>query len=105
MTERLYYDDAYTTEFTARILERVPGERPAVVLDRTYFYPTGGGQPNDTGVIGGVPVIDVLTREADGAVLHVLAGEPPAGDEVEGRVNWERRFDFMQQHTGQHILT
>ena len=105
MTERLYYDDAYTTEFTARIVERVPGERPAVVLDRTYFYPTGGGQPNDTGVIGGVPVIDVLTRAADGAVLHVLAGAPPAGDEVECRVDWERRFDFMQQHTGQHILT
>lgn len=105
MTERLYYDDSHLTEFTAHIVERTQvGGQPAVVLDRTAFYPTGGGQPHDTGQIGGVEVIDVLTRESDGEVLHVLAGDPPA-DEVTCRVDWDRRFDFMQQHTGQHILT
>lgn len=106
MTKRLYYDDSHLTEFTAHIVERVQiGEQPAVVLDRTAFYPTGGGQPHDTGEVGGVQVVDVLTREADGEVLHVLAGAPPAADEVACRVDCARRFDFMQQHTGQHILT
>src|SRR5690606_19797101 len=105
MTERLYYDDSRTTEFRATIVERTrAGDRPAVVLDRTYFYPTGGGQPHDTGVIGGVEVVDVQTRE-DGEVLHVLASDPPGEDEVECRIDAGRRFDFMQQHTGQHILT
>ena len=105
MTERLYYDDSRTTEFRATIVERTrAGDRPAVVLDRTYFYPTGGGQPHDPGVIGGVEVVDVQTRE-DGEVLHVLASDPPGEDEVECRIDAGRRFDFMQQHTGQHILT
>lgn len=98
---RLYYDDAYAREFTARIVER---SGTAVILDRTYFYPTSGGQPNDTGMIGGVPVVDVSARKEDGAVVHTLEREV-AADDVECMINWERRFDHMQHHTGQHILS
>jgi alanyl-tRNA synthetase len=105
MTRRLYYDDPYTTEFTARVVERaVVDGRLAVALDQTYFYPTGGGQPHDTGRLGGAPVLEVLTRDSDHVVLHVLDGEV-AGDEVVGEVYWPRRLDHMQHHTGQHILT
>ncbi len=105
MTERLYYDDAYLTEFSARIVQRLTvGGQPAVVLDRTAFYPTGGGQPHDTGVIGGATVLDVFTREEDATVVHVLA-EEIGEDVVACRLDWARRFDHMQHHTGQHILT
>jgi alanyl-tRNA synthetase len=105
MTERLYYDDSYTTDFPARIVERlVVDDRPTVVLDRTYFYPTGGGQPFDVGTIGGVEVVDVFPREEDSVVLHLLAGEV-GEDEVTCRVDWERRLDHMQHHTGQHVLS
>jgi alanyl-tRNA synthetase len=105
MTRRLYYDDAYTTAFTARVTGRLTvDDRPAVVLDCTYFYPAGGGQPADGGTIAGVGVVDVLPRNEDGAVLHLLAADVP-GDRVECHVDWERRFDHMQHHTGQHILT
>ena len=105
MTERLYYNDASLTEFTARVVERLNvGGRPAVVLDRTCFYPTGGGQPHDVGTIGGAAVVDVFTREEDAAVVHVLAEEVD-GNEVVCHVDWARRFDHMQHHTGQHILT
>jgi alanyl-tRNA synthetase len=105
MTERLYYDDSYTIDFSAHVLERLAVDgRPAVALDRTYFYPTGGGQPFDIGMIGGVEVVDVFPREEDGAVLHVLAGEL-SEDSVDCQVDWERRFDLMQHHTGQHILS
>ena len=105
MTQRLYYAEPYLTDFTARVVERLKWEQqPAVVLDRTAFYPTGGGQPHDTGALDGVSVVDVIERETDGAVLHVL-DEPLEGDEVKGHVHWPRRFDLMQQHTGQHILS
>lgn len=105
MTDRLYYDDSYTREFEARVVERLAmGDRPAVVLDRTYFYPTGGGQPNDLGVIDGVQVVDVLTRPEDHAVVHVLSGQI-GKDVVACRLDWPRRLDHMQHHTGQHILT
>lgn len=105
MTERLYYNDSYATQFTARMIERLTlNDRPAVILDRTYFYPTSGGQPFDTGKINGVSVIDVQVRDEDGAVIHVL--DAPLVDEtVNGVVDWSRRFDHMQHHTGQHILT
>ena len=102
---RLYYADSYTRHFQARIVERTDVEgRPAVVLEATYFYPTGGGQPHDAGMIGGSAVVDVLTRPADKAVLHVLAA-PVSEDDVVCQIDWARRFDHMQQHTGQHILT
>jgi alanyl-tRNA synthetase len=75
------------------------------VLDRTHFYPTSGGQPYDTGTLAGVEVLDVLVQ--DDAVLHVLAGHPGAtpGQEVAGRIDWPRRYDHMQQHSGQHLLS
>ncbi len=105
MTERLYYSDSYTTDFSARVIERtIYNELPALVLDRSCFYPTSGGQPFDLGTINGIDVVDVAVRDSDDAVLHVLA-EAPAEDAVQGKIDWQRRFDHMQQHTGQHILT
>ena len=100
-TERLYYDDAYLTEFRARVVERGadPGD---LYLDRTAFYPTSGGQPHDTGEIAGVKVIDVV--DEGGRVRHRLE-RPVEAAEVTGKIDWERRFDHMQQHTGQHILS
>lgn len=111
MTERLYYPDSYCTTFDARVVElRALNDSPAVVLDRTAFYPTGGGQPHDTGTLNGIPVIDVVEEEDDQSVLHVLAssgaeGTVRPGDRVRGVIDWPRRFDHMQQHTGQHILS
>ena len=78
--------------------------RPAVVLAQTYFYPASGGQPSDTGQIDGVPVVDVTLRESDGAILHLLSKDVP-GEQVQCEIDWPRRFDHMQQHTGQHILS
>ena len=110
MAGRLYYDDPYCTRFSARVVERLVWEgKPAVVLDDTAFYPTSGGQPHDTGILscpgsGAVQVLDVVERESDGAVVHLLSALPEC-DEVAGRVDWDRRFDLMQQHTGQHILS
>jgi alanyl-tRNA synthetase len=104
-SKRSYYNDAYTTAFDARIVERVRMENgSAVVLDRTYFYPTSGGQPHDTGMIGGIEVLDVAIREEDEAILHIVAGEIENG-QVHCQINWTRRFDHMQQHSGQHILS
>ena len=114
MTERLYYTDPYLTRFSARVVESLEWEgQPAVLLDRTAFYPTGGGQPTDVGVLRGgestggsdaVPVIEVVERPEDKEVVHILARQLDAR-EVEGEVDWARRFDLMQQHTGQHILS
>jgi alanyl-tRNA synthetase len=106
MTERLYYDDAYLTRFEARVVEQFTyKDRFTVVLDRTTFYPTSGGQPFDRGVLGGVEVVDVLVRETDGAILHLLNAALSDQPEILGEIDWERRFDHMQQHTGQHILS
>lgn len=105
MTDRLYYTDAYLTRFTARVVERLTWEgRPAVILDRTAFYPTSGGQPSDRGWLGGVPVAGAEVREPDGAIVHILETTLPE-DEVVGEIDWPRRFDHMQQHTGQHLLS
>ena len=105
MSERLYYTDAYTSRFRARVLNHTTyRQQPAVILDQTYFYPTSGGQPCDAGELNGVRVTDVIVREADGAVLHLLA-ERLAGETVTAVINWPRRFDHMQHHTGQHILS
>lgn len=105
MTERLYYTDSYTAHFDARVLERLTAnDCPAVILDRTYFYPASGGQPHDTGILNTIPVIDVTARESDGAVLHILT-EPLREEHVQAQIDWARRFDHMQHHTGQHILT
>ncbi|MGH7560417.1 MAG: alanyl-tRNA editing protein [Gemmatimonadales bacterium] len=105
MTTRRYYSDSYTDRFTARIQETIEADgAPAAILDETWFYPTGGGQPHDTGRLGGTRVVDVTTRDQDGAVLHRLA-MPLAPGPVEGVIDWPRRFDHMQQHTGQHVLS
>jgi alanyl-tRNA synthetase len=102
---RLYYTDSYTTFFEATITERTSvNGAPAVVLSQSYFYPTSGGQPNDIGTLNQVPVNDVIVREPDGAVLHILDGELTS-DQVRGEIDWTRRFDHMQHHTGQHILS
>ena len=116
MTLRLYYRDAKLLEFAAQILERKMmqvqeahlQERseflPAVRLDQTAFYPTSGGQPYDTGSLGGVPVVEV--QEDDGGeIWHLLAGSLDTSDPVVGHVDWPRRFDHMQQHSGQHLLS
>jgi alanyl-tRNA synthetase len=106
MTERLYYTDATCTRFSGRIVEQlVWQDQPSVLLDRTAFYPMSGGQPADRGVLGGVAVLDVVVREGDGEIVHVLEAALEDGDKVEGEIDWPRRFDHMQQHTGQHILS
>ncbi len=103
--ERLYYADPYLTRFQARVVERLTWEgRPAVVLDRTAFYPTSGGQPADRGTLSGVGVVDVVVRDEDGAILHLLEGDR-LPEQVTGEIDWARRFDHMQQHTGQHLLS
>ena len=107
VTERLYYSDSHLIEFEARVVDvsdRVSGWT-ALVLDRTAFYPTGGGQPSDTGTLNGVRVVECID-DGDKGVLHVVQGAAPGrGDVVRGRVDWSRRLDHMQQHTGQHILS
>lgn len=107
VTERLYYSDSHLIEFDARVVDvtdRVSGWT-AVVLDRTAFYPTGGGQPSDTGTLNGARVAECID-DGDNGVLHVVQGSAPArGALVHGRIDWSRRLDHMQQHTGQHILS
>lgn len=106
-TERLYYNDSHLIEFEARVIdvtERVSGWT-AIVLDRTAFYPTGGGQPSDTGTLNGSRVVECID-DGERGVLHVVQGVAPGRDAiVAGRVDWSRRLDHMQQHTGQHILS
>jgi alanyl-tRNA synthetase len=111
-TRRLYYDDSYMRSFSARVLGCVPAEPVSspsgpqaaweVVLDQTALYPTSGGQPNDLGCLGDARVLDV--RDADDVILHIVDREMELG-EVQGSIDWARRFDHMQQHTGQHLLS
>jgi len=105
MTNRLYYTEPYRTEFHATVaaVDSVEG-RTHVTLDQTAFYPTSGGQPFDTGTLGGATVIDVIDRE-DGTIAHVTSGPLTVGEVVPGAIDWRRRFDHMQQHTGQHVLS
>jgi alanyl-tRNA synthetase len=105
MTTRLYYTDAYLTTFTARVTDVLTvRDRSAVVLDRTAFYPASGGQPFDTGSLGGARVEDVVDLE-DGRIAHLVSAPLQIGAEVSGVVDWPRRFEHMQQHTGQHVLS
>lgn len=108
MTERLYYTNAYQTEFDAHIVAITEANgQSAIVLDRTFFYPTSGGQPFDTGVLGERRIVDVSATE-NGAVLHLLDGLLPnatTGQTVHGVIDWPRRYDHMQQHAGQHLLS
>ncbi len=107
-TEKLYYRDPFLREFPATVLRCAPsGETWKVVLDQTAFYPEGGGQPADRGTLslggGTVRVLDV--HEKDGEVLHTCDGPLAEGSIVQGRIDWARRFDHMQQHSGEHILS
>lgn len=101
--QKLYYYDSYKTEFQANIIEVLPyGEQFALVLDKTYFYPESGGQPADIGFINDATIVDVI--EKDDKTLHITEVQPEPGP-ANCRLNWVRRFDHMQQHSGQHILS
>ncbi len=107
MTRRLYWEDSYAKRFLARVLEVRPrGEHFEVILDQTLFYPTSGGQPHDTGHLGEARVLDVYEGEKHGGVILHLTDRPlEAGTEVEGTIDWDRRYRHMQRHTAQHILS
>lgn len=99
---RLYYDNAYATSFEAHVTATAEEGR-RVYLDQTAFYPTSGGQLHDLGLLNGIPVVDVIDEE-DGRIAHLL-GAPLQAETVHGQIDWTRRFDFMQQHSGQHLLS
>lgn len=103
-TEKLFYLDAYQTTFTATVVDcRENKHGYAVVLDRTCFYPEGGGQPGDRGTLNAVAVTD--THEKDGQVLHYTDQPMEVGTAVTGTIDWDRRFDLMQQHSGEHMVS
>ncbi|MBN1785948.1 MAG: hypothetical protein JW825_03010, partial [Candidatus Methanofastidiosa archaeon] len=103
MTEKGYYEDPFRKEFDAKIIyKEQAGDRTIVRLDKTFFYPRSGGQPNDMGTMDGKPVIDVWMEGDD--ICHSVMGDLDR-DEVTCSLDWDRRFDNMQQHTGQHILS
>jgi alanyl-tRNA synthetase len=102
-TERLYYSNCYLQEFSARVIRTTPDPRGArVYLDRTAFYPESGGQPSDYGMLAGNPLLDVVDEGDE--VAHIIAEDPPFKP-VHGSIDWTRRFEHMQQHTGQHVLS
>lgn len=104
MTEKLFYEDSHLKQFTAVVQECLKsGDRYQVVLNRTAFFPEGGGQYADTGMLEAVHVLDV--QEKDGTIYHLTDGELIPGTEVTGRIDWEERFMKMQQHTGEHIVS
>lgn len=103
-TDKLYYSDSHLRTFEARVLTCEPdGDGFLVTLDQTAFYPEGGGQPCDQGTLGGVAVLDVHERE--GRILHHCNGPLEPGVQVEGKIDWDRRFDLMQQHSGEHMVS
>ena len=107
MTEKLYYKDVYIKNFTATVIScEKEGNSYTVVLDRTAFYPTGGGQPHDTGYIyygdKKIEVTDV--NEKDGIIYHTTNEPIPKGENISAEIDWERRFDHMQQHAGEHMM-
>lgn len=109
MTEKLYYTDSHMKEFEAQVVSCEPRDKEdlskgyMVVLDRTTFFPEGGGQYADTGVLGNVHVTDA--QEKNGIIYHYTDGPLDAGEQVHGMIDWEKRFESMQQHTGEHILS
>lgn len=103
-TKRLYYEDVYKKEFTAKVLEcREAKKGFHIILDESAFYPEGGGQPSDTGYLNDVKVKEV--HEKEGELLHYTDQPMEVGTEVQGRIDWARRFDLMQQHSGEHIVS
>ena len=104
MTRRNYLNNQNLKVFSSAVLQKIEiGGRPGVVLEQTLFYPASGGQPHDTGTLNDIPVIDVIEDNEHG-IIHFLA-EPLQGENAAGTIDWDRRFDHMQQHTGQHILS
>lgn len=104
MTEKLFYLDPFLKEFSGTVLDcREEKGQWVIVLDRTAFYPEGGGQPADHGTLGNVKVFD--TREKNGEIFHFCDGPLGVGETVNGCIDWDRRFDFMQQHSGEHIVS
>ncbi|PEQ02935.1 alanyl-tRNA editing protein [Bacillus wiedmannii] len=104
LEQKLYYTDAYKKDFTTKVIKQDYDKNGNlyVVLNETAFYPTGGGQPHDTGTLNGIAVLDV--EEVNDEIRHFIT-EQLHTEEVEGKINWERRFDHMQQHAAQHILS
>ena len=102
-TRRLFHEDAYRRSFEAHVLETrpAPGGQCDVLLNQTAFYATSGGQPFDRGRLGGLEIVDVIDEA--GRLWHRLSG--PIDGSVTGEIDWNRRFDHMQQHTGQHVLS
>ena len=104
MTKKLYLDDPYLQNCSAEIVEQTQvHSKPGIIIDQTVFYPTSGGQPHDNGWINGVEVIDVL-EDHNQQIVHLLE-KKLKGTHVLCEINWQRRFDHMQQHSGQHILS
>ena len=106
MTRRLYHDDAYLRRFDAEVVAITSFKtKPAIVLDRTAFYPEAGGQLGDRGQLAGLPIVDTQETD-DGTIVHLFTGEPPAvGARVTGELDWARRRQHMAQHTAQHLLS
>lgn len=103
-TRRLYYEDVYRKEFTATVLDcRERKNGYAVILDESAFYPEGGGQPSDKGTLGEVKVTEV--HEKDGELLHYTDEPLEIGVKVDGKIDWDHRFDLMQQHSGEHMVS
>ena len=101
---KLYYDSAYIKEFEAQVLSCQEGKKGwEITLSATAFYPEGGGQPADTGLLGNVRVTDV--HEKDGQVVHYTDGPLPVGEMVRGVIDWDRRFQHMQEHSGEHLVS
>ncbi|HJA91675.1 MAG TPA: alanyl-tRNA editing protein [Candidatus Eisenbergiella merdipullorum] len=104
MTERLYYEDAYCREFDAKVADCREGKKGwEIILDKTAFYPEGGGQPADQGTLGDAEVLDV--KEGGDEVIHLCDRPLEPGSTVHGKLDWDRRFGFMQQHSGEHIFS
>lgn len=103
-TGRLYYENVYIKEFDAKVLKCREGENGyEIILDESAFYPEGGGQPCDIGSLGEAEVKDV--QEKDGELIHYVDKALKEGSQVHGQINWERRFDLMQQHSGEHMVS
>ena len=104
MMKKLYYETPYVKTFMCTVISCVQGKQGyETILSQTGFYPEGGGQPSDTGTLGGIRVLDV--QEKNGQIIHFLEQPIEIGSIAEGMIDWDRRFDYMQQHTGEHILS
>ena len=104
MTEKLFYHDSHLKEFEANVVScEAAGDLFKIVLDETAFFPEGGGQYADTGVLGGVNVLDA--HEKNDVIYHTTDAPLEVGSKVSGKINWDERFEKMQQHTGEHIIS